>query len=44
MDQPAEEPMPDPTYGSELLSEPRAKAAQFVILPSQQALNAVTLR
>lgn len=45
VDQPAEEAVPDPepTYGSELLNELRAQIAQFVILPSQQALDAVTL-
>ena len=45
VDQPAEEAVPDPepTYGSELLSELRSQIAQFVILPSQQALHAVTL-
>jgi hypothetical protein len=45
VDQPAEEavPEPEPTYGSELLSELRSQVAQFVILPSQQALHAVTL-
>ncbi|MGW1004069.1 DUF3631 domain-containing protein [Streptomyces sp. NPDC002520] len=44
-DQPAEEAVPDPepTYGSELLNELRAQIAQFVILPSPQALDAVTL-
>ncbi|EKX64310.1 hypothetical protein STRIP9103_03978 [Streptomyces ipomoeae 91-03] len=36
-------PEPEPTYGSELLNELRAQIAQFVILPSQQALDAVTL-
>ncbi|MFE7652572.1 DUF3631 domain-containing protein [Streptomyces bottropensis] len=43
--QPVEEAVPDPepTYGSELLDELRAHIAQFVILPSQQALDAVTL-
>ncbi|MDX3587293.1 DUF3631 domain-containing protein [Streptomyces europaeiscabiei] len=45
VDQPAEEAVPDPepTYGSELLNELRAQIARFVILPSQQALDAVTL-
>ncbi|MBT2492136.1 DUF3631 domain-containing protein [Streptomyces sp. ISL-96] len=42
-EQPAEEAVPEPTYGSELLDELRAHIAQFVILPSQQALEAVTL-
>jgi hypothetical protein len=44
-DQPAEEaaPGPEPTHGSELLNELRAQVAQFVILPSQQGLDAVTL-
>lgn len=44
-DQPAEEAVPDPepTYGSELLDELRAHVAQFVILPSQEALDAATL-
>lgn len=44
-DQPAEEaaPDPEPTYGSELLDELRAQIAQFVILPSPEALDAVTL-
>ncbi len=42
---PAEEvvPDPEPTHGSELLGELRARIAQFVILPSQEALDAVTL-
>ncbi|MFH0243081.1 DUF3631 domain-containing protein [Streptomyces sp. HK10] len=42
---PAEEvvPDPEPTHGSELLGELRAQIAQFVILPSQEALDAVTL-
>ena len=43
-DQPAEEvPDPEPTAGSELLEELRAQIAQFVILPTPQALDAVTL-
>ncbi|MFC3573803.1 DUF3631 domain-containing protein [Streptomyces yaanensis] len=45
-DQPAEEAVPDPeptTYGSELLNELRAQIARFVILPSPEALDAVTL-
>jgi uncharacterized protein DUF3631 len=44
-DQPAEEAVvdPEPTYGSELLNELRSQIAQFVILPSPQALDAVTL-
>ncbi|MFF7095262.1 DUF3631 domain-containing protein [Streptomyces rubradiris] len=44
-DQPAEEvvPDPEPTYGSGLLDELRALIARFVILPSEQALDAVTL-
>jgi hypothetical protein len=44
-DQPAKEAVlePEPTYGSELLNELRAQVAQFVILPSPQALDAVTL-
>ncbi|TLQ44543.1 DUF3631 domain-containing protein [Streptomyces marianii] len=43
--QPAGEmvPDPEPTYGSELLNELRAQVARFVILPSQQTLDAVTL-
>ncbi|WRY97511.1 DUF3631 domain-containing protein [Streptomyces sp. NBC_00481] len=43
--QPAEEAVPDlePTYGSELLDELRVHIAQFVILPSPEALDAVTL-
>ncbi|GGP84586.1 DUF3631 domain-containing protein [Streptomyces melanogenes] len=36
-------PDPDPTDGSELLDELRAQIARFVILPSQEALDAVTL-
>ncbi|MCN9244502.1 DUF3631 domain-containing protein [Streptomyces sp. RY43-2] len=44
-DQPAEESVPDqqPTHGSELLDELRAQIAKFVILPSPEALDAVTL-
>ncbi|ORT54724.1 DUF3631 domain-containing protein [Streptomyces sp. CB03238] len=44
-DQPAEEVLPDPepTYGSGLLDELRAQIARFVILPSEQAMDAVTL-
>ncbi|AYN40583.1 DUF3631 domain-containing protein [Streptomyces dangxiongensis] len=44
-DEPAEEAVPDPdsTYGSALLDELRARIAKFVILPSEQALDAVTL-
>ncbi|MBT2399396.1 DUF3631 domain-containing protein [Streptomyces sp. ISL-100] len=43
--EPAEEavPEPEPTYGSELLLELRSHIAKFVILPSEQALDAVTL-
>nr|WP_030816074.1 DUF3631 domain-containing protein [Streptomyces sp. NRRL S-337] len=42
---PAEEvaPDPEPTEGSALLDELRAQIARFVILPTQQALDAVTL-
>ncbi|WP_327225168.1 DUF3631 domain-containing protein [Streptomyces platensis] len=43
---PAEEevvPDPEPTEGSELLDELRAQIARFVIPPTQQALDAVTL-
>ncbi|MEV6046468.1 DUF3631 domain-containing protein [Streptomyces xanthochromogenes] len=36
-------PDAEPTYGSELLDELRAQIAQFVILPSPEALDAVTL-
>ncbi len=36
-------PDPEPTYGSGLLDELRAQIARFVILPSEQALDAVTL-
>ncbi|NEA73213.1 DUF3631 domain-containing protein [Streptomyces sp. SID13588] len=36
-------PDPDPTQGSELLDELRAHIARFVILPTEQALDAVTL-
>ncbi|WP_329252489.1 DUF3631 domain-containing protein [Streptomyces sp. NBC_01478] len=44
-DQPAEEvvPDPDPTPGSVLLDELRGQIAKFVILPSSEALDAVTL-
>lgn len=44
-DQPAEEaaPDPEPTPGSALLDELRAQIAKFVILPSPEALDAVTL-
>ncbi|KNB50237.1 DUF3631 domain-containing protein [Streptomyces caatingaensis] len=44
-DQPAETAAPDPapTAGSALLDELRAHIAKFVILPSPEALNAVTL-
>jgi hypothetical protein len=40
-----EEPVPDvePTVGSALLDELRAQIAKFVILPSPEALDAVTL-
>ncbi|WP_101258379.1 DUF3631 domain-containing protein [Streptomyces barkulensis] len=43
--QPAEEvvPEPEPTTGSVLLGELRAQIAKFVILPSAEALDAVTL-
>ncbi|UQA94551.1 DUF3631 domain-containing protein [Streptomyces halobius] len=43
--QPAEEAIPDPepTEGSELLDELRAQIARFVIPPTQQALDAITL-
>jgi hypothetical protein len=34
---------PQPTHGSELLDELRAQISKFVILPSGQALDAVTL-
>ncbi|WP_222316533.1 DUF3631 domain-containing protein [Streptomyces cavourensis] len=34
---------PEPTHGSELLDELRAQISKFVILPSEQALDAVTL-
>ncbi|MCM8555485.1 DUF3631 domain-containing protein [Streptomyces sp. STCH 565 A] len=42
---PSEEAVPDPepTHGSALLDELRAQIAKFVILPSEQALDAVTL-
>ncbi|MFJ9868427.1 DUF3631 domain-containing protein [Streptomyces sp. NPDC101165] len=36
-------PDPEPTHGSALLDELRAQIAKFVILPSEQALDAVTL-
>ncbi|OLZ64702.1 hypothetical protein AV521_34325 [Streptomyces sp. IMTB 2501] len=41
----AEEPVPDPepTVGSVLLDELREQIAKFVILPTQEALDAVTL-
>ncbi|WP_411077288.1 DUF3631 domain-containing protein [Streptomyces sp. cmx-10-25] len=44
-DEPAEEtePDPEPTHGSELLDELRGQISKFVILPSEQALDAVTL-
>ena len=44
-DQPAEDTVPDPepTPGSALLDELRAQIAKFVILPSPEALDAVTL-
>ncbi|MFE7812573.1 DUF3631 domain-containing protein [Streptomyces sp. NPDC057433] len=44
-DQPAEQSVPDPepTAGSALLDELRAQIAKFVILPSPEALDAVTL-
>ncbi|MFV0135318.1 DUF3631 domain-containing protein [Streptomyces sp. HMX87] len=44
-DEPAEEtePDPEPTAGSALLDELRRRIAKFVILPSEQALDAVTL-
>ncbi|MGW7165298.1 DUF3631 domain-containing protein [Streptomyces sp. NPDC054884] len=44
-DRPAEEAVPDPepTAGAALLDELRAETAKFVILPSPQALDAVTL-
>ncbi|MGH1556328.1 DUF3631 domain-containing protein [Streptomyces sp. L7] len=44
-DQPTEEvvPDPDPTSGSVLLDELRGQIAKFVILPSPEALDAVTL-
>ncbi|WP_210577909.1 DUF3631 domain-containing protein [Streptomyces sp. GESEQ-4] len=41
--EPVEMPDVEPTYGSELLDELRAQIAQFVILPSKEALDAVTL-
>ncbi|MEU6057047.1 DUF3631 domain-containing protein [Streptomyces sp. NPDC047097] len=43
--QPAEDvaPDPEPTHGSGLLDDLRAQIARFVILPSQQTLDAVTL-
>ncbi|MGW5343352.1 DUF3631 domain-containing protein [Streptomyces sp. NPDC004050] len=37
------EPDPEPTAGSALLDELRRQIAKFVILPSEQALDAVTL-
>jgi hypothetical protein len=45
VEQPAEETVPDPepTPGSALLDELRAQIAKFVILPSPEALDAVTL-
>ncbi|MBN3928722.1 DUF3631 domain-containing protein [Streptomyces verrucosisporus] len=43
LDGPEEAPELEPTHGSELLGELRARIAQFVILPSQEALDAVTL-
>ncbi|MFE4871849.1 DUF3631 domain-containing protein [Streptomyces sp. NPDC056682] len=45
VDPPVEEAVPDPepTYGSKLLDELRAQIAQFVILPSREALDAVAL-
>ncbi|MFG2943228.1 DUF3631 domain-containing protein [Streptomyces sp. NPDC048282] len=36
-------PDPEPTPGSELLDELRAQIAKFVILPSPEALDAITL-
>ncbi|MGW4727603.1 DUF3631 domain-containing protein [Streptomyces shenzhenensis] len=36
-------PDPEPTHGSELLDELRGQISKFVILPSEQALDAVTL-
>ncbi|WP_405976717.1 DUF3631 domain-containing protein [Streptomyces sp. NBC_00988] len=45
MEQPAEDTVadPEPTPGSALLDELRAQIAKFVILPSPEALDAVTL-
>ncbi|OLZ62904.1 hypothetical protein AV521_40590 [Streptomyces sp. IMTB 2501] len=45
LDQPAKEevPNPEPTVASALLDDLRAQIAKFVILPSQEALDAVTL-
>ncbi|MFE1507829.1 DUF3631 domain-containing protein [Streptomyces sp. NPDC058726] len=40
---PEEIPDAEPTHGSELLDELRARIAQFVILPSSEALDAITL-
>ncbi|GHJ34624.1 hypothetical protein Sm713_02330 [Streptomyces sp. TS71-3] len=40
---PEPEPEPEPTAGSSLLDELRAQIAKFVILPSAEALDAVTL-
>lgn len=44
-DMPAEEaaPIPEPTAGSKVLDELRGQLAKFVILPSPEALDAVTL-
>ncbi|MFF4770131.1 DUF3631 domain-containing protein [Streptomyces sp. NPDC001255] len=38
-----ERPDPEPTHGSELLDELRGQISKFVILPSEQALDAATL-
>ncbi|MGW4726948.1 DUF3631 domain-containing protein [Streptomyces sp. NPDC004291] len=38
-----EQPDPEPAHGSELLDELRAQLSKFVILPSEQALDAATL-
>ncbi|MBV7699563.1 DUF3631 domain-containing protein [Streptomyces sp. TRM70350] len=40
---PEEIPDAEPTHGSELLDELRARIAQFVIFPSPEALDAITL-
>ena len=42
-DEPAVEEAPEPTIGSALLDELRRQIAKFVILPSPEALDAVTL-